>query len=191
MANAVPIDDEVGGRQAQVLEPWDASLGSFRAFAATVRAAWSAETAWIDAWDPRNPARGQCGTSSLALQDEHGGTVVRGLVHDTGRCAAPAVHYWNVIDGRHVDLTWQQFSPSAFVLRSDVVGRDDLLVSRWFEDRYDTLRRRIDSGPAETPRRPSAPPGPPPRLHAAPPPPASSPHRATPAPRDRRAARAR
>ena len=157
MANAVPIDDEVGGRPAQVLDPWDSSLARFGSFAATVRSAWSAETAWIDAWDPGNPAGGQCGTSSLALQDEHGGTVVRGLVHDTGRSATPAVHYWNVIAGRHVDLTWQQFSPSAFVLRSDVVGRDDLLVSSWFEDRYATLRGRIDSRLAESPRRPSAP----------------------------------
>jgi hypothetical protein len=127
-----------------VLHPRNASLEAFGGLAASVRAAWTAETAWIDQWDIGNPARGQCGTSTLVLQDEHGGRVVRGLVHETGRSAVPTVHYWNLVGGRHVDLTWQQFSSSAFVLRSHFVDRDELLVSRWFTDRYATLRRRID-----------------------------------------------
>src|SRR4051794_14580185 len=141
--------DEVGGRPAQVLDPWNASLASFGVLAATVRSVWAAETAWIDEWDRRNPARGQCGTSSLVLQDERGGDVVRGLVHETGSSVVPAVHYWNVIDGRHVDLTWQQFSASAFVLKGDLVHRGDLLVSGWLTDRYARLRRRLDARLAE------------------------------------------
>jgi len=148
----VPSDvwspEELGGRPAQVLDPRNASLQAFGVLAATVRSAWTAETAWIDEWDAANPARGQCGTSTLVLQDEHGGRLVRGLVHETGRSAVPTVHYWNVLDGRHVDLTWQQFSSTAFVLRSQVVERGELLVSDWFTHRYATLRRRIDARPA-------------------------------------------
>jgi hypothetical protein len=78
------------------------------------------------------------------LQDEHGGYLARGLVHDTGRSAEPVVHYWNVVRDRHVDLTWQQFSVSAFVLRWELVRREDLLVTAWFTERYVTLRERVD-----------------------------------------------
>jgi hypothetical protein len=105
---------------------------------------WTADTAWIDDWHGGNPARGQCGTSTLVLQDERGGDLVRGLVHETGRSAAPTVHYWNIVDGVHVDFTWQQFSVSSFVLRSEAVRREELLESPWFTDRYERLRARLD-----------------------------------------------
>ena len=87
------------------------------------------------------------GTSALVLQDERGGKLVRGVVDEASALGAHAVHYWNVFDGRHADLTWQQFSSSAFVLRSHFVDRDELLVSRWFTDRYAMLRRRMDVHP--------------------------------------------
>jgi hypothetical protein len=135
---------ECGGRDAQVLDPWTRWLAGFDHLGATVRSAWDDGTCWIDDWDPRNPARGQCGTSALVLQDECGGHLALGIVHETGRSVVPAVHYWNVVHGRHVDLTWQQFPSSAFVLRWERVDRQDLLVSEWFVDRYATLRSRVD-----------------------------------------------
>jgi hypothetical protein len=116
-----------------------------------MRPAWSADTAWIDDWNARNPARGQCGVSSLVLQDECGGDLVRGWVHETGESATPTVHYWNAFGDRHVDLTWQQFSDRAFVIRSEPVHRDELLVSEWFLARYARLRRRLD-GQLDRPR---------------------------------------
>jgi hypothetical protein len=128
-----------------VLDPWNPWLASFGALAAVVRSEWSADTAWIDDWDPANPARGQCGTSALVLQDECGGEVVRGLVHETGTSRSPTVHYWNVFGDRHVDLTWQQFPVRAFVIRSERVRRDDVLVNAWFTDRFAVLRRRLDA----------------------------------------------
>jgi hypothetical protein len=144
--------EELGGRAAQVLDPWNRWLAAFDPLAATVRSAWDDETSWIDDWDPGTPARGQCGTSSLVLQDERGGYLARGVVHETGRSAIPTVHYWNVVRGRHVDLTWQQFSVSAFVLRWEPVARDDLLVNQWFIDRYMVLRGRVDAGRSARPR---------------------------------------
>lgn len=143
MARIDMTRDEAGGLAAQVLEAAHPRLGAFDGFAATVRATWDGDTAWIDDWDHGNPARGQCGTSSLVLQDEHGGRLARGLVHDTGRSARPVVHYWNVLRGGHVDLTWQQFSEWAFVIRWEPVDRAQLLVAPWFTDRYATLRHRV------------------------------------------------
>jgi hypothetical protein len=138
--------EELGGRSAQVLDPWNRWVAGFDAVAARVRSAWGDDTAWIDDWDSANPAGGQCGSSSLVLQDERGGHLVRGLVHETGRSAVATVHYWNVVGGRHLDLTWQQFSPSSFVLRWEAIGRDDLLVNDWFIRRYTALRNRVDPG---------------------------------------------
>jgi hypothetical protein len=137
--------EELGGRAAQVLEPWNRWLAEFDPLASAVRSTWDADTSWIDQWDPANPAKGQCGTSSLILQDEWGGHLARGEVHETGESGVPTVHYWNVVRGRHVDLTWQQFSPAAFVLRWQPVARDDLLVSAWFTGRYASLRNRVDA----------------------------------------------
>lgn len=133
-----------GGRSAQVLHPCHRWLTSFGALAAKVRASWDADTAWIDDWDPRNPARGQCGTSALALQDERGGKLVRGVVDEASALGAHAVHYWNVFDGRHADLTWQQFPPWARVVQRELITRDDLLENPWFTDRYLALRSRLD-----------------------------------------------
>ena len=135
---------ELGGRAAQVLDPWNRWLAGFDPLAATVRSRWHEGTSWIDDWDPANPARGQCGSSSLVLQDECGGYLARGEVHETGRSAVPALHYWNLVRDRHVDFTWQQFSPAAFVLRWELVDRHDLLVGSWFTDRYRALRARVD-----------------------------------------------
>ena len=144
MAGIEVAREEAGGLAAQVLDashPW---LGGFDDFATRVRAAWDGDTAWIDDWDHRNPARGQCGSSSLVLQDECGARLVRGLVHDTGRSVRPVLHYWNLVHRRHVDLTWQQFSDWAFVIRWEPVDREQLLVTSWFTDRYETLRARVD-----------------------------------------------
>src|SRR5947209_6737791 len=145
MARSGWSSEELGGRSAQVRDSWNRWLAAFDPFAATLRSAWDRDTAWIDDWDADNPARGQCGTSSLVFQDDCGGDLVRGLVHETGKSAVPAVHYWNVVDDRHVDLTWQQFSDSSFVLRWEPVQRDELLVGRWFPDRYRELRTRVDN----------------------------------------------
>jgi hypothetical protein len=144
--------EEVGGRAAQVLDPWCPRLGSFGELATSLRSAWSSETAWIDDWDSGNPARGQCGTSALVFQDECGGELVRGWVHETGRSVTPTVHYWNLVDERHVDFTWQQFSPFAFVLRSESVHRDALLVNQWFIRTYARLRNRFDASTSERSR---------------------------------------
>jgi hypothetical protein len=102
---------------------------------------WRADTAWIDDWNEQNPARGQCGSTALVVQDLRGGTLMRGLVRD--RSHETAVHYWNVLATGGTDLTWQQFSPSARVVECKAVARTDLLCSSWFVDRYRTLGDRV------------------------------------------------
>jgi hypothetical protein len=115
--------------------------------AATLERAWHADTAWVDDWNAANPARGQCGSSALVVQDLCGGSVMQGLVDD----ASPhglIVHYWNRLGTDDVDTTWQQFSSGARVVSRIEVERTELLTSRWFVDRYETLRDRVGSAPS-------------------------------------------
>jgi hypothetical protein len=109
--------------------------------AALMRRAWSADTAWIDDWHPRNPSRGQCGSSSLVLQDLLGGALMQGLVEDSP--GPLIVHYWNHLAIGEVDVTWGQFDAAARIVHAEPVDRGDLLTNRWFTDHYEQLRARV------------------------------------------------
>jgi hypothetical protein len=130
---------------AQILDARDSWLRSFHSLAATVRAAWGADTAWVEDWCPHNPARGQCGTSSLILQDERGGTLERGYVETPGCAGRMTVHYWNRFEPGRADLTWQQFATSSRVVHGERVAREQLLANPWLTERYRTLRARLDN----------------------------------------------
>jgi len=126
-------------------EPTCATL--LEVVAATLERAWHADTAWVDDWDATNPARGQCGSSALVVQDICGGAVMGGLVED----ASPdglIVHYWNRVEAADVDTTWQQFSSRARVVSGTEVERAEVLTTRWFVDRYETLRDRVGAAGA-------------------------------------------
>ena len=103
--------------------------------------AWRADTAWIDDWDPRNPPRGQCGSSTLVMQDLHGGALIRGLVQDSPNRLV--VHYWNYLPTGEIDVTWMQFGVSARLVRAEHVDRAALLTSSWLIGRYELLRDRV------------------------------------------------
>lgn len=110
--------------------------------AAALQRSWRADTAWVDDWDTTNPARGQCGSSALVVQDRFGGSLVRGLVEE-GKSHEPIVHYWNSLEDGEIDTTWAQFSGTARRLSSAMVERDDLLSDTWLIGRYETLRDRV------------------------------------------------
>lgn len=114
---------------------------SLDAIAGSIRDSWRADSAWIDDWSADNPPRGQCGSSSLVLQDLRGGTLVRALVAVDD---VEIVHYWNVLDLGQVDLTWHQFPPTSRIVHAEAITRDELLVSDWFVDRYRALEERVE-----------------------------------------------
>ena len=111
--------------------------------ASVLPSAWSAASSWIDEWDARNPARGQCGSTALVVQDLCGGHLMAGEVRE--RSDRLVVHYWNFIDRRRVDFTWHQFESAAQVVQCTRVSRDQLLTSAWFTQRYSTLREGVDA----------------------------------------------
>src|SRR5216683_953841 len=76
---------------------------SRRALFTAVRDAWTAETSADPRWSAACPSLGQCAVTALVIQDYLGGELMRGEV-DGGS------HYWNVIQGKTIDLTRDQFA---------------------------------------------------------------------------------
>jgi hypothetical protein len=72
--------------------------------------AWDAHTGYagVGKWSPTNPARGQCVTSSLVVQDYFGGDIVRYEVKGDG---IDETHYFNILgDGTIIDTTGSQYT---------------------------------------------------------------------------------
>ena len=115
--------------------------------AAAVRGAWSVDTCDpvdVNEWSPENPARGQCGVTTLVLHDLLGGELLVAEVHyaDGSR---QGYHYWNRLpDGVEIDLTVEQFASAGTVQEPQVVVRASELPKRCVEQ-YLLLRHRVNA----------------------------------------------
>jgi hypothetical protein len=76
------------------------SAPHFEQFAERLAKAWSLETSSI--WSLDNPARGQCGVTSLVVQDVFGGLILKTLLPE-------GPHFYNFIEGCRCDFTVGQF----------------------------------------------------------------------------------
>lgn len=108
------------------------------------RAAWDADTcdpADLSSWSASNPSRGQCGVTSLVLQDLLGGSLLLADVHVNGEKVGH--HYWlRLVGDIEVDLTRDQFDPSEIVGPPKVVHRPPDAPRRCREQ-YELLRARV------------------------------------------------
>lgn len=99
---------------------------SLEQVAAALRESWSAATcdpADLYRWQPDNPARGQCGSSSFVVQDLLGGDLVLAEVRLPDG-TTDGVHYWNRLpDGTEIDLTREQFVDDEELVAPAVVAR--------------------------------------------------------------------
>lgn len=109
-----------------------------------LEANWGADTCDphdVQDWRPDNPARGQCGTTALVIQDLLGGELILGEVF--AQDTKIGHHYWNRLpDGRHVDLTADQFRPEEVVGGGQVQQRPPGAPRRCREQ-YEILRQRV------------------------------------------------
>lgn len=62
--------------------------------------AWSKESS--TQWTENNPAKGQCGVTSLVVHDYFGGDILKTKIEESW-------HYYNRIDGERLDFTASQF----------------------------------------------------------------------------------
>ena len=111
-----------------------------------IRGAWCAETSFIRAtappWHPDNPARGQCGTTSLVVQDLLGGDLLVADVTDNGE--PDGVHYWNRFGTLDIDLTREQFGATHEIGAPKVVTRPPDGPRKGVQQ-YELLRSKVFS----------------------------------------------
>lgn len=109
---------------------------------------WSKETSYLpDEWNHANAALGQCAVTALIVNDFFGGDIVwaDALLPD-GQMVS---HYFNVIDGKVVDLTRSQFPQGTSIPegREKKKGfgstREFMVSSENTKKRYELLRERV------------------------------------------------
>jgi hypothetical protein len=89
-----------------------------------------------------NPARGQCGTTALTINDLLGGELlVAEVLHADG--SRQGVHWWNRLpDGTEIDLTREQF-PSHEVIQQPRAMQRPSELSKRAAEQYLTLKQRV------------------------------------------------
>ncbi len=118
---------------------------TFQAIEAAIRAAWSDETcdeADLHDRSPDNPARGQCGVTSLLLQDLVGGELLEAQVFLPDG-TQDGYHYSNRFGLVDVDLTREQFAEDMTVTEPVVVARAVPGPPLRSPERYLLLRERV------------------------------------------------
>ncbi|MBP7843653.1 MAG: hypothetical protein KA116_02475 [Proteobacteria bacterium] len=109
---------------------------------------WSAETtASPSDWTEENPSWGQCAVTALVVQDILGGEIVWAEAElADGRKIS---HYKNLVDGREIDFTNQQFPPDTTIpagvpkTKTYSSTRDYVLSYEPTRKRYDLLKSRL------------------------------------------------
>lgn len=112
---------------------------------AAVRAAWALDTCDpVDAadWSVANPARGQCGSTALTINDLLGGELLVAEVLRTDG-TRQGVHYWNRLpDGTEIDLTREQLVSHEVIQEPRTLTRPPGLPRR-AAGQYVTMRQRV------------------------------------------------
>ena len=104
-----------------------------------LRESYSADLCYPPAteqWSKDNPTFGMCSITALVLQDYLGGEICKATVGNGS-------HYFNLIDGKIVDLTAEQFGHEINYDNKSQVDRNEMLPARDTEKRYLELRRRV------------------------------------------------
>ncbi|MFC9998213.1 hypothetical protein [Nocardia sp. NPDC127526] len=109
--------------------------------------AWSADTSASSDWTEQNRAKGQCAVTACVVQDYLGGEILNTVATLPG--GKTVSHYFNLIDGKNVDLTDEQFpSGTTFTEPKPKHGkyastRDYCLSNDHTNQRYEVLRVRV------------------------------------------------
>ncbi|WHA43386.1 hypothetical protein [Agrobacterium larrymoorei] len=98
-----------------------------------LNSAWSLKTS--SKWSIENPAKGQCGVTSLIINDLLGGEIAKTDV-------SGEFHFYNLINGRRVDFTDSQF-PAALEYDDIPSSRAEALLDT-SQDQYMTLKAAME-----------------------------------------------
>lgn len=101
-----------------------------------LRKAYTRDTCYpglSDKWSADNPTIGQCAITALLLQKKFGGRIVKNREFH---------HYFNIIDGRVVDATREQFSELKAISADEKAYSKVLLSNEDTRKRYNDLYSR-------------------------------------------------
>lgn len=103
---------------------------------------WSADTSASVGWTETNRAKGQCAVTACVVQDYLGGDILHTVASlPNGETVS---HYFNVVDGRIVDLTQRQFPPETHFSASAPKTKG-FTTTREYCLSYDSTRRRYEA----------------------------------------------
>lgn len=115
---------------------------------AALQLSWSKETSYSpNIWTPSNPAFGQCAVTALITNDYLGGEIVwaEALQPDGQKIS----HYFNLIDGKEIDLTRSQFPADTQIphgvkkSKEFASTRECILSNDNTKKRYELLKERM------------------------------------------------
>jgi hypothetical protein len=110
-----------------------------------LKASWCRETAYRTDrpfWSEQNITRGQCTVTAMIVNDYFGGEMKRGFSKKYN-----LFHYWNIIDGKKIDLTFDQFIGDKDDIVFDIIvskTHDDLMRIYNVKSRYLLLKQKVD-----------------------------------------------
>ncbi|MCM3176723.1 hypothetical protein AB1L05_17235 [Cytobacillus horneckiae] len=93
---------------------------------------WSIQTS--TKWTAENPAKGQCGVTSLVINDILGGEIKKTLLPE-------GWNYYNFVGGKRYDFTKQQFE--AHIIYSDIASSRAEAMSDTNNEQYKTLKEMV------------------------------------------------
>jgi hypothetical protein len=97
-----------------------------------LKESWSLKSS--SKWDINNPASGQCGVSSLIVNDLLGGEIRKTFLPE-------GWHFYNVIQGKRYDFTVSQFSTKIFY--EDRCSTREEALKDTNISQYSYLKRRV------------------------------------------------
>ncbi|MGY2113763.1 YunG family protein [Nocardia gipuzkoensis] len=122
-------------------------VGMLEALANALRKSWSADTSSARGWAEDNGARGQCAVTACVVQDYFGGYILNTVA--TLPNNETVSHYFNIVNGKTIDLTRQQFPEGTiFTKPTEKQGRysstrEYCLSYESTRLRYEKLRSRV------------------------------------------------
>ena len=105
-----------------------------------LKKAWRADTSYFKDYDGSNPAYGQCFTTVLVVNDYFGGKILK------KKWGSDAGHFWNLIEGKEVDLTRSQFKEEHDFINPAILTREDVEIEKYAEqiEKYKILKKRVE-----------------------------------------------
>ena len=126
---------------------------------ARLELAWGQETMMNpESYDPAKPSKNQCAVTALLVQELLGGEIVRALA--TLPNGTTDSHYFNVVEGRVIDFTRDQFPEGTTIPPGEPRHpgfsntREYLLSNEDTANRYKALKRRYLQACRELPGTP-------------------------------------